>query len=163
MKPPVHHRWFNYDRWLLPNALLAALERNVSDTETARTKTGLSIGHPGWGAIYYMTVCAPDPTKPAAIVETGTTGAVPPSCLPAPSRKRASRERCARSRSILPVPPRREHFARAGLADSVVLHEGDSRSILPKLVSSLDEVSVAVWSSGRRNHSQGIVRTIGRK
>lgn len=149
MKPPVFHRWFNYDRRLLPNDFLAELERDVSDIDTARERTGASIGYPGWGAIYYVTACALDPAKPATIVETGTNWGCSTIVL-ASVLKDAGIEGTVHTVEIDPAnaAKAREHFARAGLADRIVLHEGDSRTILPRLMASVEEVSVAFLDGG---------------
>ena len=54
MKPPIFHRMFDYDRRLLPNAHLAALEVGVTTIEQAREQTGATIGYPGWGLIFHV-------------------------------------------------------------------------------------------------------------
>lgn len=149
MRPPVFYRWFNYDRRLLPNALLAELESGITNVDAARTKTGLSIGYPGWGAIYYITACALDPAKPATIVETGTNWGCSTIVL-ASALEDAGIEGKVHTIEIEPAnaAKAREHFARAGVADRIVLHEGDSQSVLPSLVESFDEISVAFLDGG---------------
>ena len=71
MKPPVFHRMFQYDRSLLPNRHLAALDQ-VTSLEEARTKTGATIGYPGWGLIYSILLCHLDRSREELIIETGT-------------------------------------------------------------------------------------------
>lgn len=149
MKSPVFYRWFDYDRRLLPNAFLAELETDVSNIDAARRTTGASIGYPGWGAIYYVTACALDPAKPATIVETGTNWGCSTIVL-ASVLKDAGVEGTVHTIEIEPAnaAKAREHFNRAGVADRIVLHEGDSQSVLPRLVESLDEISVAFLDGG---------------
>jgi precorrin-6B methylase 2 len=156
MKAPIYHRWFDYDRRMLPNALLAELEEGVTDVDKARSLTGASIGYPGWGVIYYVTACALDPAKPATILETGTNWGCSTIVL-ASALRDAGIEGLVHTVEIDPanIAKARDHFARAGLADRIVLHEGDSRVVLPNLLRTLDEVSVAFLDGG---HSFELVK-----
>jgi predicted O-methyltransferase YrrM len=72
MRPPVFHRMFDYDRTLLPNAHLAELETGVAGVDAARSRTGASIGYPGWGLIYHMLLSHLDRARHELIIETGT-------------------------------------------------------------------------------------------
>jgi len=72
MKQPQFYRKFKYNKALLPNAYLAGLEEGVQTIDEARKKTGLSIGYPGWGVIYYILLSHLDPICHNNIVETGT-------------------------------------------------------------------------------------------
>ena len=68
---PKYFRKFDYDRNLIPNSFLADLDK-VINIDEAKEKTGLSIGYPGWGLLYYSTMCALDPHTENHIIETGT-------------------------------------------------------------------------------------------
>ncbi|HCY54928.1 MAG TPA: hypothetical protein DF715_05190, partial [Oceanicaulis sp.] len=57
---------------MLPNAHLASLEDGVTTIEQARTKTGASIGYPGWLVIYSMVLASLHPLRRHTLVETGT-------------------------------------------------------------------------------------------
>lgn len=151
MNAPVFHRWFNYDRRLLPNPFLAELEEGVSTIDEARNRTGLSIGYPGWGVIYYATACALDPTKPATILETGTNWGCSTIVL-ASVLKDAGLAGVVHTVEIDPAnaAKARDNFKRAGLADRIVLHEGDSRNVLRALIPTLEEVSVAFLDGGHQ-------------
>lgn len=72
MKSSKDCRMFNYRKTLLPNKYLALLEKGVQDIEEAKTKTGFSIGYPGWNFLYYTVLCSLDRTGDNIIVETGT-------------------------------------------------------------------------------------------
>ena len=72
MHPPRFHRRFGYDLSLLPNKHLRKLEKGVKDIEQAQKKTGMTIGFPGWGMLYYLLLCHLESGKRNVIVETGT-------------------------------------------------------------------------------------------
>ena len=72
MTDPNNRRIFNYRKALLPNSHLASLEKGVRDIETAKRKTGFSIGYPGWNLLYYSVLCSMDRTNENIIIETGT-------------------------------------------------------------------------------------------
>lgn len=72
MHPPRYHRRFGYDLNLLPNKHLRKLEKGVGDIESAQERTGMTIGYPGWGMLYYLLLCHLEPGKRNVIVETGT-------------------------------------------------------------------------------------------
>lgn len=69
---PRFHRMYNYRRTLLPNEYLAFLEEGVADIESAKEKTGFSVGYPGWGLLYYTILCGLDRERENITVETGT-------------------------------------------------------------------------------------------
>ncbi len=156
LKPPLFYRWFDYDRARLPHPILAELEEGVGDIETARTRTGASIGYPGWGALYYLTACALEPGKPAVVLETGTNWGCSTIVLACAMRDakveglvhtiEIDRQNAARARA---------HFERASLADRIVLHEGDTQAVLPRLLATIDTVSVAFLDGG---HTLDLVR-----
>ena len=72
MHDPVFHRMFGYDLARLPNDHLASLERGVSTIDEARSKTGATIGYPGWGFIYHLLLSHLDRSKEELLIETGT-------------------------------------------------------------------------------------------
>lgn len=69
---PKYYRQFDYDRALLPNRHVAEMEQDVRDLETARGRTGLTIGYPGWNLLYYALLCSLDREAENIILETGT-------------------------------------------------------------------------------------------
>lgn len=156
MKSPVFHRWFDYDRALLPHPLLAELESGVTSIEEARQRTGASLGYPGWGVLYYMVACALEPGRPAVILETGTNWGSSTMVL-ASALRAAPVEGVVHTIEIEPenAAIARERFQRAGLDDLIVSHIGDSRQVLAGLVPSLDEISVAFLDGG---HTYDLVK-----
>tara|TARA_B100000902_G_C27203067_1_gene860130 strand:- start:439 stop:1119 length:681 start_codon:yes stop_codon:yes gene_type:complete len=68
---PKYFRKFDYNRNLIPNSFLADLDK-VKNLDEAKEKTGFSIGYPGWGLLYYSTMCALNPHLENHIIETGT-------------------------------------------------------------------------------------------
>lgn len=82
-RPFRTYRRLDYDRRLLPNPHLAALEPEGVDLESAVELTGLTPGYPAWNLLYYTLFCSPRPNptvygEPAlprgdyVVVETGT-------------------------------------------------------------------------------------------
>jgi hypothetical protein len=51
-------RRFDYDRRLLPNARIAALEPDEVTDEHSIGTTDWSIGYPGWNLLYYSLYCS---------------------------------------------------------------------------------------------------------
>ncbi len=156
MKDPIFYRWFDYDKARLPNAFLAELEAGVGDIKTATGRSGASIGYPGWGALYYLTACALEPGRPAMVLETGTNWGCSTIVL-ASAMRDAKIEGLVHTIEIDPqnAARARDHFERAGVADRIVLHEGDSREVLPTLLAAVDDVSVAFLDGG---HTFDLVR-----
>ncbi len=73
MKSPIYdYRITNYDKSLIPNRFLAFLEESSSDAATWVSRSGRSLGHPGWGTIYHLVLSSLDPSRHNLIVETGT-------------------------------------------------------------------------------------------
>lgn len=69
---PKNYRIFNYNLNLLPNPHLAALEKNVTDLDEAKARSGLSIGYPGWNLLYYAILSNLHRDGDNIILETGT-------------------------------------------------------------------------------------------
>lgn len=132
MKPPVFHRMFDYDRRLLPNCHLAALESGVGSVEEARDKTGATIGYPGWGLIYHILLSHLDRDREELIVETGTNWGSTTIVL-----AQALIDAGCRGKVITfeleaeNVAKAKANLVTAGVADRVEVIEGDSRINLP--------------------------------
>ena len=71
MKKPLFFREHSYDVRLLPVRQLRAKERRGSP-EQIRSRTGFSIGYPGWGLIYYLVLTQYRRGDHGLILETGT-------------------------------------------------------------------------------------------
>lgn len=144
MKPPKFYRMFNYDKRLLPNAYLAELEEGVDTIELAREKSGATIGYPGWGLLYHILLCHLDRQNPQFIIETGTNwgctsivlaqALIDSGCEGFVHTFELDNENAAMAR---------QNLRKAGVADRVILHEGDSRILLPQVLSTLPPIRTA--------------------
>ena len=72
MAEPIYRCIFQYDKSLLPNSFLQSLEDGVEEIETAITKTGFTIGYPGWNLLYFNALCSMRHERFNHIIETGT-------------------------------------------------------------------------------------------
>jgi predicted O-methyltransferase YrrM len=132
LKPPIFHRRFDYDRRLLPNSHLATLEEGVGSIEEARERTGASIGYPGWGLIYYLTLSHLDRNREEIVVETGSNWGATTIVL----AQALIDSRCRGKIITFELEPEnvekaKQNLAAAGVADRVDIFMGDSRKNLP--------------------------------
>jgi predicted O-methyltransferase YrrM len=132
---PKYHRMFRYDRNLLPNKFLAGLEEGVEDIESARRRSGLTIGYPGWNFLYYCVLCSLSREMPNVIIETGTNigcstivlaQALLDSGLPGHVDSVELDQRNHEQAKI--------NTMAAGVASVVTLHLGDSKNFLQEFV-----------------------------
>ncbi len=135
MKPPKYHRMFDYQRALLPNRHLAALEHGVTCIDEARPKSGATIGYPGWGLLYHLLLSHLDRERTEVIVETGTNWG----CTTIVLAQALVDAGCAGHVVTFEIDEAnadkaRHNLADAGLAERVELHVGDSRELLPKVL-----------------------------
>lgn len=144
MKPPVFHRLFNYDRAMLPNPLLRELEEGVADIETARTRSGLTIGYPGWGLIYYAALGCLERGEDNQLIETGSNWGCSTIVL-AQALKDSGAAGHVTTFEIDPATAAkaREHYERAGVADRVTLIEGDAKANVPPAMESIGPIRLA--------------------
>lgn len=131
MKPPVFHRMFQYNLDRLPNAQLAALEKDVTSIEEAQRCSGATIGYPGWGLIYHILLCHLDRGRHEIIVETGTNWG----CTTIVLAQALVDAGCEGRVVTFELDPENAKVARrniqaAGLEDRVELHVGDSRELI---------------------------------
>lgn len=144
MRPPKYHRMFDYNRALLPNKHLAALEEGVTGIEEARTKTGATIGYPGWGLLYHLLLSHLDRERTEVIVETGTNWG----CTTIILAQALVDAGCAGHVVTFEIDQgnatkARENLTSAGLAERVELHVGDSHVLLPKVLEEEHILRVA--------------------
>lgn len=141
---PKYHRMFRYDRNLLPNKFLATLEDGVSDIDTARQKTGQSVGYPGWSFLYYGVLCSLSRDHENVIVETGTNvgcstivlaQALIDSGLPG-TVDTVELERANYEKAI-------ENIQAAGVAGRVKLHCEDSKVFLEQFIPTIESIRFA--------------------
>ncbi len=144
MKDPRFYRMYGYDLAVLPNKRLQELERDVPDLETARTRSGASIGYPGWGLIYQLALCSLDPDRFSTVVETGTNHGCSSIVLAQAIKDRGvggvlhTIEIDEETAGIA-----RGNIAAAGVGDLVEQHVGASLEVLPGLLDTLPEINLA--------------------
>lgn len=144
MKPPLFYRLFDYDRARLPNRHLASLDEGVTDIATARTRSGASIGYPGWSLIYDLAVSTIDPDGDNPIVETGSNWGCTTIVL-----AQALIDRKARGHVVtIELDPEnaqraRANYEAAGVADRVTLVEGDAKLRLSEVAQGLGPIRFA--------------------
>lgn len=144
MRPPKFYLLFDYDRGRLPNPHLAVLEEGVTDIETARTRSGGTIGYPGWSLIYDLAISVIDPEADNPIIETGSNWGCTTIVLAQALIDRGARghvwtielkpENAAKARA---------NYAAAGVAERITLVEGDAKATLPRVVEPLSNIRLA--------------------
>lgn len=68
-----NRRVFDYVHSLLPNDYLSEMENKSRDIESAIKVTGLSMGYPAWGLLYYSIYCSLNGLdREVVVLETGT-------------------------------------------------------------------------------------------
>lgn len=144
MKDPIYHRIFDYDRNLLPNKVLRELESDVTNIDQAMEKSGLTIGYPGWGLIYYLVMTAIPRDREVVIIETGSNYGCSTIVL-AQALKDAGANGRVYSIELDEDNHRRAtgNVARAELDDIVTLVQGDSLTRLPEVLRTAGQVDVA--------------------
>lgn len=142
-----------YDRALLPNQHLAALEKDVHTEEDWRKRTGYSIGYPGWGLLYYLALCRLDPEQESLIVETGTNVGASAIVLAQALNDSAGRG-LLRTVEIDPTlhTQAQENIAKAGLTDLVETYLGDSLEVLPDMIASQSVQMAFLDGSHKHDH-----------
>lgn len=142
MHEPRYHRRTDYNRALLPNHYLAQLEVGVRSRDEWVEQTGHSLGHPGWGLLYYTVLCRLAPEGRHLIIETGTNLAASTIVL-AQALVDSGATGVVRTVEIDKVNYLQavENVRRAGLADWVEVIQGNSLDALPAMLDA--EVQVA--------------------
>lgn len=139
-----NRRIFNYRKTLLPNRYLATLEKGVKDIETAKKKTGFSIGYPGWNLLYYSLLCSMDRANENIIVETGTNWGCSAIIL-AQALKDSGLKGHVYSVEIDPgnVKRAKANIKKAGVSDYITVVCNDSITYLKKFVKDVESIAFA--------------------
>ncbi len=145
MREPIYHyRITDYDKSLLPNRFLAFLEESSHDASTWVARSGRSLGHPGWGTIYHLTLSMLDPSRHNTIVETGTNLGSTAIII---AQAIADSGRNAKLHTIEIDPEvhaaAQDRFTLAGVADHIESYRGDSHAVLGQIVQEVDGVRMA--------------------
>jgi Methyltransferase domain len=144
VKPPVFYRRFDYQRKLLANGFVAALEAGTSTIEAAEPITGATIGYPGWNLMYYMLLSHLHDDRPNTIVETGTNfglsaimlGQALKDCLGGGHLHTIEIEPDVCERARL-------NISASGVSEFITTHLGDSVSTLRELLPTLPPLRAA--------------------
>ncbi|MEZ5996624.1 MAG: class I SAM-dependent methyltransferase [Hyphomonadaceae bacterium] len=144
MREPRFHRMFHYDRALLPNRHLAALEDGVTTIEQARKQSGATIGYPGWGLIYHLLLSHLARGHEEILIETGanwgcTTIVLAQALIDSGCTGRVVTFELSAENSEIA----QRNLAAAGVGDRVELHQGDVHEVFAPAVSSLAGVRFA--------------------
>ncbi|MEM1072611.1 MAG: class I SAM-dependent methyltransferase [Planctomycetota bacterium] len=156
MRKPVFHRMTDYDRRLLPNAHLRAMDENATDREGWVEGSGYSVGYPAWGLLYYLTLCRLDPDADSLIIETGTNqGASSVLLAQAISDSRGTGVLRTVELEADNVAKAKANVEKAGLTGLVEFHEGDAIEMLPTMLEGDRPLAVA-FLDGSHLHDQVI-------
>jgi predicted O-methyltransferase YrrM len=150
VRPIPSRRRFDYDRRLLVNPYLAEREEGAADLRSAVGRTGLSLGYPAWNLLYYTLLCSLPPSDPV-VVETGTNHGFSTIVL-AQALVDGGADGVVRTVDLDPevVELARGHARRAGVADRIRFHVGDSREFLGRLAAEVDHVDFAFLDGDHR-------------
>lgn len=152
MKAPLFYRRFDYDRNLLPNPHLRALEAGVDSIERAESKSGWTVGYPGWGLLYHLLLSHLAWDRSNIIFETGTNWGASTIVL-AQALIDAKVEGHVHSFEIEPrfAETARANLESAGVAERVTIHLGDTRELLQRVLEGVAAVRIA-FLDGSHEH-----------
>ena len=144
MKPPKFFRRFDYKRSLLPNLFIAELEKDIETIEQAISKTGYTIGYPGWNLIYYILLSHLKPGQHNVVIETGSNIGCTTVVL-AQAIKDSLADGHLYSVELDPdnYDKAKHNLMRSGVAEFVDIRLGDSKAVLKTLVNELPGIRTA--------------------
>jgi hypothetical protein len=145
MRPPIYdYRITDYDRTIVPSRFVAFLDEGVEEPDEWISRSGRSLGHPGWGWVYHTVLMTLDPSRSNVIVETGTnvgSTAIVVAQAVIDSGRDAVVHTVELEEEIYAEACRR--FELAGVAKIVRPHLGDSLKFLESFVADVDEIALA--------------------
>jgi hypothetical protein len=153
MRPPIYdYRITDYDRTLLPSRFVAFLDDGVAEPDDWISRSGRSLGHPGWGWIYHTALMVLDPNRRNIVLETGTNVGSTTIIL-AQAILDSGRDGAVHTIELDEElhAEARQRFELAGVSSVVTAHLGDSLDVLERLVPELDEISLA-FLDGNHDH-----------
>lgn len=154
MREPQFHRITDYDRSLLPNEHLRSMDADVTDRESWTAGSGLSVGYPAWGLLYYLVLCRLKPDAHNLIVETGTNQGASSIVLAqaindSPGDGLLRTVELERANLDLAVG----NIEKAGLTGLVETYHGDALDRLPAMLDHPSPLAVA-FLDGNHLHDQ---------
>jgi predicted O-methyltransferase YrrM len=136
-------RRFDYERRLVPNKYLAALEpESVTSLEEAHGRTHLSVGYPAWNLLYYALFCSLDPKRTdLVVIETGTHRGLS-TLVMAQALKDLGAQTKVETVETNPelLAAAKENVTAGGLSSHVEFHSGDSLTFLSSLAERVDHI-----------------------
>ena len=134
-------RRFDYDRRVLPNPQIAALEPpEVTDADQLTQHTSWSMGYPAWNLLYYTLYSSILPELDDVVVlETGTNRGIS-TIVMAQALKDLGADAVVDTVELneMLVSASRENIEQAGLGDRVRVHEGDAIEFLTGMAERHD-------------------------
>lgn len=154
MREPQFHRITDYDRSLLPNPQLRAMEANATDRESWVEGSGYSVGYPAWGLLYYMTLCRLRPDTHNLVIETGTNQGAS-SIVLAQAIKDSPGTGTLRTVELEQdnLDIALKNYEAANVADIIETYQGDAIERLPAMLDSPHPLAVA-FLDGSHLHDQ---------
>jgi predicted O-methyltransferase YrrM len=143
MKSPRFYRRFGYNTSLLPNAVLRKAEAGVRNIEEAESRSGYTIGSPGWELIYFMFLSHLRPGGGHVVVETGTNWGMTSIVIAEAIKAAGGGTLHTIELDTGYLARARANISEAGLEDIVSLHHGSSLDVLPKLMADLPGITAA--------------------
>ncbi len=154
MREPQFHRITDYNRSLLPNAHLRAMDAGVTDRESWTAGSGLSVGYPAWGLLYYLTLCRLRPDAHNLVVETGTNRGAS-SIVLAQAIKDSPGTGLLRTVELdnANADAAEDNFRKAGVAEVIEIYRGDALDHLAAMIEHPSPLAVA-FLDGNHLHEQ---------
>ena len=144
MRDPLYFRDFGYDRRLLPVRALRKLEHGATQ-ENSKSRTGFTIGYPGWNLIYFLVQSQFRGGAAGTIIETGTNRGATTAILAQGLVDRGVTSPRVLTFEIDPqnVQKALTFLKRCGVSSAVEIYTGDTKETLaPALKSTVQEKSV---------------------
>ncbi len=159
-EPDYRYRITKYDRSIIPSRFVAFLDDGVIDELDWVTRSGRSLGHPGWGWVYHTVLMLLDSDRPNVIIETGTnvgSTAILIGQAIVDSGRKGMLHTIELDPDIHEEAKRR--FRLAGVSGVITAYCGDALKVLPEVVADVDEVAIA-FLDGNHFHDH-VVKEFG--
>lgn len=135
-------RRFDYDRRLLPNERIAALEPpEVTEESHVEGTTDMSLGYPAWNLLYYTLYCSLSPERERVVViETGTNKGLSTIVMAQALKDlgiRAQVDTVEVNPDLMAVA--KKNVEKAGLSDYVRFHVRDAIGFLSEMAERVDQ------------------------
>jgi Methyltransferase domain len=141
--PEYRYRITDYDRSIIPSRFVAFLDDGVIDDKDWMARSGLSLGHPGWGWMYHTVLMLLDADRPNILVETGTnlgSTAIIIAQAILDSGRGGILHTIELDQDVYDEANRR--FELAGVDSVIKSYCGDSLEVLPMVLAEIDEVAI---------------------